>query len=246
MKAMILAAGLGTRLHPFTNNTPKALINIGGAAMLEVILKRLAAAGVTEVIINSHHLSEKITGFLTEKKNFGLKIEISRENFFPLETGGGLKKAGWFFGDGKPFFLHNSDVFTEMDLSAMYKAHLETGALATLAVKDRPTSRPLLFDADLNLQGRFNAAENSFEWTACQVENPLRLAFNGVHVISPEIFKLMTETGIFSITGVYLRLAGAGSKIKGFRADEFYWQDIGTPEKLEALRRYVTEKGIKI
>lgn len=246
MKAMILAAGLGLRLRPLTNAVPKALIDIGGAPMLEVILKRLTAAGVTEVIINSHHLSEKITEFLTEKKNFGLKIELSRENFFPLETGGGLKKAAWFFGDGKPFFLYNCDVFTEMDLGAMYRAHLGTGALATLAVKDRPTSRALLFDADLNLQGRFNTAENAFEWTVCRVENPLRLAFNGVHVISPGIFKLMTETGIFSITGVYLRLAGAGSKIKGFRADEFYWQDIGTSEKLQALKRYVAEKGIKI
>lgn len=246
MKAMILAAGLGTRLHPLTNTAPKALVDVGGATMLEVVLKRLAAAGVTEVAINTHHFGEKITEFLTAKKNFGLKIELSRENFFPLETGGGLKKISWFFNDGKPFFLHNCDIFTEMDLGAMYKAHLESGALATLAVKERDSSRQLLFDADLNLQGRFKAENETFEWTVCPVENPARLAFSGVHVISPAIFKLMTETGIFSITEVYLRLAGAGQKIKGFRMDDFYWQDIGSLEKLESVRSHVAEKGIKI
>lgn len=246
MKAMILAAGMGTRLHPLTHLIPKALINIGGVTMLEVILKRLAAAGVTEVAINPHHLSEKITDFLTERKNFGLRIELSRENFFPVETGGGLKKISWFFGDGKPFFLHNCDVFTEMDLGAMYKAHLESGALATLAVKERPSSRQLLFDSDLNLQGRFKAESDTIEWTVGPVEKPARLAFSGVHVISPAIFKLMTETGVFSIIEVYLRLAGAGSKIKGFRMDEAYWQDIGSTERLEALKRYVAETGVKI
>jgi NDP-sugar pyrophosphorylase family protein len=246
MKAMILAAGLGTRLRPLTDTTPKPLIDIGGVTMLEVILRRLAAAGATEVIINTHHLSGKIAAFLAGKKNFGLKIELSRETFFPLETGGGLKKAAWFFGDGKPFFLYNSDVFTDMDLGAMYKAHLGTGALATLAVKDRPTSRQLIFDADLNLRGRFNAAESRFEWAAGPVDNPSRLAFSGVHVISPEIFDIMTEAGIFSITDVYLRLAGAGAKIKGFRMDDFYWQDIGSLERLEALKRHVARNGLKI
>ncbi len=246
MKAMILAAGLGTRLHPITHGIPKALVNIGGVTMLEVILKRLIAAGVTEVAINTHHLSEKITEFLTEKKNFGLRIELSRENFFPLETGGGLKKISWFFGDGKPFFLYNCDVYTDMDLGAMYKAHLESGALATLAVKERPTSRPLLFDSDLNLQGRFNSSENVYEWAVCEVEKPLSLAFSGVHVISPAIFKLMTEVGVFSIITAYLRLAGAGSKIKGFRMDEAYWQDIGSVQRLDELKRYVADTGVKI
>jgi len=246
MKAMILAAGLGARLRPLTDTTPKALVDVGGAPLLKVLLERLAHAGVTEVIVNTHHLADKLTNFLEDKKREGLKVEISRETFFPLETGGGLKKAAWFFDDGKPFFLHNCDIFTELDLPAMYEAHLESGALATLAVKERPSSRQLLFDPELNLRGRSDASKEGLEWAGAPVNGPLRLAFSGVHVISPEIFPLMTETGVFSIMDVYLRLAGAGAKIKGFRMDGSYWTDIGTLEKLEALRRRAAQTGIKI
>lgn len=246
MKAMILAAGLGKRMRPLTDATPKALADIGGVPLLEIILERLAKAGVTEVIVNTHHLADKISDFLSNRPRVGLKAEISRETFFPLETGGGLKKAAWFFTDGKPFFLHNCDVFTEMDLSAMYRAHVDSGALATLAVKERPSKRQLLFDAELELKGRFLADGDAVTWCGRPVEDPLMLAFSGVQVVSPEIFPLMTESGVFSITDVYLRLAGAGSKIKGFRMDGAYWTDIGTLEKLEALRRYAAEKGVKV
>ena len=246
MKAMILAAGLGKRMRPLSDTTPKALADIGGVTLLEVILKRLAKAGVTEVILNTHHLADKLSDFLLNKLRLGLKVEISRETFFPLETGGGLKKAAWFFKDGKPFFLHNCDVFTEMDLSAMYQSHLDSGALATLAVKERSSKRQLLFDAELNLKGRFLADGDDTAWCDTPVKDPLKLAFSGVHVISPGIFPLMTESGVFSIMDVYLCLAGAGSKMKGFRMDESYWQDIGTMEKLESLRQYAAEKGVKI
>jgi len=245
MKAMILAAGLGKRMRPFTDTTPKALAEVGGAPLLEIILKRLAKAGVTEVIINTHHLADKLTNFLLNRLRVGLKVEISRETFFPLETGGGLKKAAWFFKDGKPFFLHNCDVFTDMDLAAMYKAHLDAGALATLAVKERASKRQLLFDGELGLKGRFLADGDVTEWYGGPVPDPIKLAFSGVQVISPDIFPLMTESGVFSMIDVYLRLAGAGSRIKGFRTDEFYWQDIGSLEKLEALNAYVAENGIK-
>ncbi len=246
MKAMILAAGLGKRMRPLTDTTPKALADIGGVTLLEVILKRLAKAGVTEVVINTHHLADKLSDFLLNKLRVGLKVEISRETFFPLETGGGLKKAAWFFSDGKPFFLHNCDVFTDMDLSALYQAHLDGGALATLAVKERASKRQLLFDAEMNLKGRFLADGDETAWCEKPVKDPLKLAFSGVQVISPEIFPLMTESGVFSIMDVYLRLAGAGSKIKGFRMDESYWTDIGTIEKLESLRQYAAGKGVKI
>jgi len=246
MKAMILAAGRGERLRPLTNSIPKALAPVGGMPMLEIILRRLTKAGVTEVIINTHHLAEKVTEFLQDKLNAGLKLEISRETFFPLETGGGLKKASWFFDDGKPFFLYNGDVYTDMDLPALYRAHLESGALATLAVKDRPSARQLLFDAEMNLRGRFLAGDDAFDWRGAQVKDPLRLPFSGVQVLSPEIFPLMTETGVFSMMEVYLRLAGAGHKIKGFRMDEACWFDIGTPDKLNALQRHISEKGLSI
>ena len=247
MKAMILAAGLGARLRPLTDTTPKALADVGGATMLEMALKRLADAGVTEVIINTHHLADKITDFLLNRNRIGLKVEISRETFFPLETGGGLKKASWFFKDGGPFFLYNCDVFTDMDLSAMLADHLKSGALATLAVKERQSARQLLFDADLNLAGRFNAnEEEEAHWAGKPVKDPVKLAFSGVHVISPEIFGLMTESGVFSIMDVYLRLAGGGAKIKGFRMDGYYWQDIGNLEQLEEVRRHVAETGLKL
>ena len=244
MKAMILAAGLGARLRPLTDTTPKALVDIGGATMLETILKRLAAAGVTEVIINTHHLAEKLTDFIQNKTRAGLKVEISRETFFPLETGGGLKKAAWFFKDGKPFFLYNCDIFTDMDLAAMFADHLKSGALATLAVKERQSARQLLFDPDLNLRGRSNINDDTVHWAGKPLKDPVKLAFSGVHVISPGIFPLMTESEVFSIMDVYLRLAGTGSKIKGFRMDGYYWQDIGSMEKLEAVRRYAAEKGL--
>lgn len=241
MKAMILAAGLGTRLRPLTDTVPKALVEIGGTTMLEIALKRLSAAGATEVIVNTHHFADKISAFLQKNKIPGLRAEISRETGSPLETGGGLKKAAWFLKDGGPFFLYNCDIFTDMDLAGMFARHLTSGALATLAVKERPSARQLLFDAGLNLRGRFDAKEGAVRWAGEPAKDAVKLAFSGVHVISPGIFPLITESGAFSITDVYLRLAAAGSKIKGFRMDGAYWQDIGTVEKLEAVRKHVRE-----
>ena len=144
---MIFAAGLGTRLRPLTYELPKALLDVNGAPLLELVMRRLAAAGVKEFVVNTHHFHEKIEAFLRAKDNFGLKVEISREAAFPLETGGGLKKAAAFFSDGTPFFAYNADVYSEMDLGALYAAHLASGALVTLAVRERPSKRRLLFDA---------------------------------------------------------------------------------------------------
>lgn len=226
MKALVFAAGLGTRLRPLTNDLPKALVEINGVPMLEIVIRRLAAAGVTGLIINTHHFHEKIEAFLREK-NFWLKIELSREEAFPLETGGGLKKTAAFFNDGKPFFAYNSDVYSEMDLAGLYSAHLGSGALATLAVRERLSRRRLLFDAGLCLKGREGE-------TGQPGLKPL--AFSGIQVISPEIFPKMTEDGVFSITGVYLRLAAAGEKIKGFEDRSPFWSDTGDLERLEAVR----------
>ncbi len=226
MKAMVFAAGLGTRLRPLTDTLPKALVDINGVPMLELVLRRLAAAGVKEFIINTHCFHEKIEAFLRER-NFGYKIELSREEYLPLETGGGLKKAAAFFSDGKPFFAYNSDVYSEMDLAGLYAAHAASGALATLAVRDRLSKRRLLFDAGMTLKGREGEA-------AASGLNPF--AFSGIQVLSPEIFPKITEDGVFSITGVYLRLAEAGAKIKGFEDKSKFWCDIGDLERLEAVR----------
>lgn len=215
MKAMVLAAGLGTRLRPLTDTRPKALVEIGGRTLLEITLERLRTFGIRDVIINVHHFADMMVEYLKEKNNFGMSLAVSREEDL-LDTGGGLKKAGWFFRDGtEPFVLHNVDVITSIDLRALTDYHNEHAALATLAIQDRRTSRPLAFDAQLRLAGRGPG-----------------FAFSGVHVISPRLLPLLKEAGAFSIIDSYVRLALEGEKILGFRADEYDWQDVGRLEDL--------------
>lgn len=236
MKAMILAAGLGRRLRPLTDHCPKALVEVAGHPLLEITLRRLHEFGVREVIVNVHHLAEMVVDYLKKNDNFGMRMEISREETL-LDTGGGLKKAGWFFreGDGKPdepFLLHNVDVISTIDLRRMVQAHRENQALATLAVQDRETSRYLLFDERHELCGRRAGHDGPIELVRPSREVKA-LAFSGVHVISPGLLGMMTEDGIFSIITSYLRLARQGEKIAAFPADEYYWRDLGKPESLE-------------
>src|SRR5208283_5777856 len=162
MKAMILAAGLGTRLRPLTGDRPKALVEIDGRTLLELTLTRLSKFGIREVIINAHHFADRIFEYLNGRKNFGMKIEISREDVL-LDTGGGLKKAAWFFlqdSQDEPFLLHNVDVLSNIDLGRMVRFHKEHEALATLAVQERKSSRYLLFDERGELCGRSFEREN--------------------------------------------------------------------------------------
>ena len=233
MKAMVLAAGLGTRLRPLTNDRPKALVEINGRTLLEITLARLRDFGIHEVIINVHHFADMIESYLKANKNFGLRIEISRETTL-LDTGGGLKKAGYFFQDNassreEPFILHNVDVISNIDFAQMLKVHAEKNALATLAVQDRTTSRYLLFDDALELCGRLSGPDGQPELVR-PAQNPQALAFSGIHIISPPFLKMMPEQGAFSIIDSYLRVAGQGDKILGFRADNYYWRDLGRPE----------------
>lgn len=227
MKALVFAAGLGTRLRPLTDAIPKALVEVNGVPLLELVIRKLAAAGVTEFAVNTHHFHDKIAAFLAAKNNFGLKIALSREEACPLETGGGLKKAAPLLAGPEPFFAYNADVYSEMDLRALYAAHLACGALATLAARERPSKRRLLFDGNLELKGREG-----------EISAPgLRpLAFSGIQVLSPEIFGKITEDGVFSVTPVYLRLAAAGEKIKGFEDKSDFWCDIGDMARLQAVR----------
>src|SRR5512137_142430 len=161
MKAMILAAGVGSRLRPLTDETPKALIDVGGAPMIEHVIRRLKSGGVTEVVVNLFHLGDQIVDFLASRGNFGLRIQFTREVEL-LDTGGGLKNAAWFFDDGLPFFLHNVDVLSEIDLGALHRFHQENDALVTLAVQSRPSSRLLLFEQDGRLCGR--ETRQGVEW----------------------------------------------------------------------------------
>lgn len=232
MKAMILAAGLGTRLRPLTEDRPKALVTLGERTLLEIAIARLREFGVNDIIVNVHHFADSVVEFLRANENFGMHIEVSREEIL-LDTGGGLKNAGWFFaGDAEPFILHNVDVISTIDLREMLRSHAESRALATLAVKARPTSRYLLFDENLQLCGRRLVREQKLEVVRA-VQQPLELAFAGIHIISPRLLALMAESGGFSIIASYLRLAGLGEKILGFRADDYTWRDLGTPENLK-------------
>lgn len=239
MKAMILAAGLGTRLRPLTNDRPKALVEVGGHTLLEITLMRLREFGVREVIVNAHHCADKIVDYLRAKQNFGMRIEISREEAL-LDTGGGLTKAEWFFqreasqktlATDEPFILHNVDVISTIDLKRMVDLHTSQKALVTLAVQNRKSSRVLLFDESGKLCGRRADPDRAPEITK-KFGQLHELAFSGIHAISPRLLSLMTETGAFSIIDVYLRLAAAGEKIFAFRADECYWRDLGKPENL--------------
>jgi NDP-sugar pyrophosphorylase family protein len=243
VKAMILAAGLGTRLRPLTDDRPKALVEVAGRTLLEITLSRLRRFGVREVIINVHHRAEMIVEYLKKNDNFGMGIEISREEIL-LDTGGGLKKAAYFFlGDSseKPFILHNVDVISTIDLGKMVRSHTESQALATLAVQDRHASRYLLFDQDLQLCGRRGARDSKPELVGSP-EKVQDLAFSGIHVISPRFLVLMCEEGVFSIIRTYLRLAGDGEKILAFRADEYYWRDLGTSENVKQAARDLEQK----
>jgi NDP-sugar pyrophosphorylase family protein len=237
MRAMILAAGLGTRLRPLTNDRPKALVDVDGHTLLEITLRRLGSFGIREVIVNVHHFGDVVVRYLQRNNDFGMRVEISREKSL-LDTGGGLKKAAWFFlenGNTMPFILHNVDVISTIDLERMVRAHTESQSLATLAVQERKTSRRLLFDSDNQLCGRQSGRQSADLVRPVKEIRPL--AFSGLHIISPRLLGMMTEDGAFSIIDAYLRLAGQGEKISAFRADEYYWRDLGKPENLAQAAR---------
>ncbi len=251
MKAMILAAGLGTRLRPLTDDRPKALVEVAGRTMLEITLARLRNSGVREVIVNVHHFADMVVDYLKANNNFGMRIEVSREDIL-LDTGGGLKKAAWFFledsnrpqdpsGGEEPLLVHNVDVISTIDLRRMVQFHAEHQALATLAVQARETSRYLLFDEQQQLCGRRAGRDGKTEMVRSSRQTQA-LAFSGIHVISPRLLTMMTEEGVFSIINSYLRLAAAGEKILAFHADEYYWRDLGRPENVKQAGRDLKQR----
>ncbi len=258
MKAMILAAGLGTRLRPLTDNRPKALVEIAGRTLLEITLSRLRAFGISEVIVNVHHFADMVSEYLKSNNNFGMRMEVSREEVL-LDTGGGLKKAAWFFLEDsnrldEPFILHNVDVISTIDFARMLQFHRENRALATLAVQARETSRYLLFNDHLQLCGRTSgtanpggapqttAAQNPVGTASAPEDSLQPLAFSGIHLISPRLLPLLTEEGVFSIIPSYLRLAAQGEKILAFRADDYYWRDLGRPVDLAQAAHDLQQK----
>jgi len=249
MKAMVLAAGLGTRLRPLTNDRPKALVTVAGRTMLEIVLARLRRFGVGEVIVNTHHYDEMIREYLAANKNFGMRIEISQEEEL-LDTGGGLKKAAWFFLEGKkpedsslaPFILHNVDILSTIDIASMVEFHRQQGALATIAGQDRETKRYLLFDEHGILCGRRQGQDGDLKLVR-PVGSSHALAYSCIQVISPLLFAKITETGAFSIIDAELNMVSQGEKIASFRADGAYWRDLGRPETVAGAARDI-ESGV--
>ncbi len=248
---MILAAGLGTRLRPLTDDRPKALVEINGRTLLGITLSRLRKFGVSEVIINVHHFADMILEYLKAHDNFGMRVEISPEHVL-LDTGGGLKKAAHFFIDSsvedsspgeEPFIVHNVDVLSTIDLRRMVQFHNENHALATLAVQDRETSRYLLFDDRLQLCGRRAGSDQEPEFVR-PAQQRQALAFSGIHVVSPRLLRMLLEDGAFSIVTSYLRLAAQGESILAFRADEYYWRDLGKPENVGQAAQDLKQKVI--
>lgn len=236
MDGMILAAGLGTRLGDLTRDTPKALIDVAGTPVLERVARRLIDAGVDHLIINVHHHADRIVEFVRSRDDFGVRVSFSHEVDAPLETGGGMLFARHLFSSDGSFFLHNVDVLCDLDLATMYSAHVHNGALATLAVNRRQTSRHLLFD-EAGLCGRMESGGRGRAEVHTDCLDPVPFAFAGIHVVSRALLDMITETGAFSIIDLYLRLASEGRPIARYDMGGARWLEIGNPERLAEARR---------
>lgn len=223
---MILAAGLGTRLKPFTENHPKALLPVNGKSLLQRNIAYLQSFGVNDIVVNVHHFADQIINTIKENNGWGANIMVSDESDEVLETGGGLKKAGFFLQDAaEPFVLMNADMLTDLDLGAMKNLHTQSNVLATLAVTNRSTSRYLLFDDNNILCGWLNEKTGEQKGKA-----GTKKAFSGIHIISPQIFKHIKEEGKFSMIDLYLRLAFEGFTINCFDHSNGRLLDVGKPE----------------
>jgi NDP-sugar pyrophosphorylase family protein len=242
--ALILAAGLGSRLGEVGRDTPKALLDVGGRTMLEHAASRLAAAGVDRLIINAHHHADRIEEFL-QSHDLGLETILSLEKDEPLETGGAVVHARHHFRGNSPFFIQNVDVLTDPDYRALLRAHREGGALVTLAVSGRSTPRKLLFDRD-GLYGWANESTGKGTEVRAPREPVERWPFAGIHVASPELLERITEEGVFSILDPYFRLAREGVAIRPASIGDALWMEVRTPERLAAARTFLEaqeEKG---
>ncbi len=229
MKAMILAAGLGTRLKPLTNIRPKVLLEAGPYTLLEFAIRKLKSAGFNELIINVHHFAPMVLDYLKKNNNFGCHITISDESEELLDTGGAIAKAAWFFDDDQPFLIYNADIVSNMDLGEFYRSHLAGESIATLSVRCRKTSRYLLFDDNMRLCGWENIATGEKRMPIPLTETQ-QFAFSGIHAISPQLLPLL-DKGRFSIIDTYLKLA-ADHHISGRVDNSLLWADAGKPESL--------------
>lgn len=231
MQAMILAAGLGTRLFPITQTRPKALAEVGGVPLLEIVMRNLKGYGFTHVVVNIHHFAPQIRAFLESKDNFGLQVTLSDETEALLNTGGGLKKAAPLFERG-PILVHNVDILTSLNLNALYLHHCKSGALATLAVKERPTTRSLIVGDHNYLCGWIDHTTGQVRKPGTWATESRQIAFSAIHVVEREVLLNATESGAFSILDTYLRLA-ATPVILTFSHQHDLWMDLGRIENLQ-------------
>lgn len=236
MKAMIFAAGLGTRLQNETLAKPKALVEVGGKPLLQRAIEKLKNEGITEIVINVHHFSELVISFIKEN-DFEIPIHISDETEKLLDTGGGLKKAAHYFKGTEPILIYNVDIISNLDLNLLLLDHLKSGALVTLAVRNRETQRYFKFDSEMNLAGWINKKTGETKVSVPEkYDRSAAMAYSGFHIIQPEIFSMMPETDRFSVTDFYLELAKT-HLIKGFIDNSDLWMDVGKPEQLEEVRK---------
>lgn len=243
MKAMIFAAGLGTRLRPYTDNCPKALIEVGGEPMLGRVLRRVVAAGVTEAVVNVHHFPQMIVDYLEANSNFGITIHVSREDDLLLDTGGGLLVARqWLDGD-EDILVHNADIFTDADYAAMIQSHRASEAVASLIAWERDSSRALLVDSHRMMRGWVNRSTGQVlpENIALQELQYEKMAFGGIHVVSPRIYPALEQYRhkhgpVFSIMPFYIACCSSLPISVYVPSAPVEWADIGKPDTLEMLR----------
>jgi NDP-sugar pyrophosphorylase family protein len=244
MKAMILAAGLGTRLKSLTDSTPKALIKIKDHTLLELQIKKLKAEGFEEIIINVHHFADQIVTYLKKNNYFNCFISISDESDKLLDTGGGIKKASHFFSDGNPFLVYNVDIISDINLVNLFNVHNSSEGIATLAIKDRESSRKFLFNRKYELSGWMNEKSGEKILVREETADLSAYAFSGVQIVDPAIFKYFPEKEVFSLVDLYLS-AAKEEKITGFIHDEDFWLDLGKRESLaKANNKFDTIRNI--
>lgn len=234
MKAMILAAGRGSRLRPLTDTIPKALVPIMDRPALEWNIRRLEKLGFQQIIINAWYFAEQIEEFV-HQRTYGASLTLSKEETL-LGTGGGVLQTRNYWDDS-PFLLHNVDIFSDVDVLQAYEKHRQSKALATLFTQERSTQKKLLIDQEERVCGIHDYRNKEYRLLRTPQGTLKEHGFSGIHIISPQIFSMIEESGEFSIIDLYLRLIQQGEKMISFDMQSAYWKDIGTPEKYEALQQ---------
>jgi len=243
MQALLLCAGLGSRMKHLTEDKPKALVPVNGKPLLAWNLEKLKAAGFTRVVVNVHHFAEQILGYLKDQDNFGLEIHISDERSQLLDTGGAVKKAISYLDSSEPLLIHNVDIITDIDLPKMMETHIAGDQIATLAVRSRKTSRYLMFEEDtMHLTGWTNIVTNEVKLSRITTMMVANFGFSGVHIVSSDLFDYFPEIDSFSMIDVYLKAAKL-KNILAYPHDDDIWLDVGKPENIEPAERALEKMG---